>query len=305
MEEYLAGHSIREVIASAGARSAGLLVPESATGAAEQEARMQGARIGNKSAPKRALHPESSGQALDFSSVRVHTGDSAQESARQLSASAYTVGNDIVFGRGQYQPNTLSGRQLIAHELSHVVQQRNSRPSAFPAIQRQEEGSSNSGLVGDVVDWVKEKFKSKKEETADTEIAAGLDRAAKVYKAAALVEHDVERAEAYRETAEKLEAGSQNADKIIDAKEYISLILEFRKALKEAEPVDLSKDGPEGAKKLFDLMAVSGKLGKKIFPPPFNSYFDFLANMKNLENVGRAYGRPQGSQEMWDQVGND
>ncbi|HEY9132674.1 MAG TPA: DUF4157 domain-containing protein [Dyella sp.] len=61
----------------------------------------------------------------DFSQVRIHTDDSAAHSARAVDAVAYTVGSDVVFDRGQYRPDTSSGRQLLAHELTHVVQQRN------------------------------------------------------------------------------------------------------------------------------------------------------------------------------------
>lgn len=67
-------------------------------------------------------------------------------------------------------------------------------------------------------------------------------------------------------------------------------MIEFTKAFKEAKDVDLSRDGPDGAAKLFKLMAVGGKIGEKVFPPPFNSYFTFLAQMHGLENVGRVYG---------------
>lgn len=59
----------------------------------------------------------------DFSRVRVHSNAEAERSARDVNARAYTVGRDIVFGAGQFAPHTLSGRRLIAHELSHVVQQ--------------------------------------------------------------------------------------------------------------------------------------------------------------------------------------
>src|SRR5262245_23620893 len=59
----------------------------------------------------------------DFSRVRVHSGAVAEQSAQQVDASAYTVGHDIVFGAGQFTPGTLEGRRLIAHELTHVVQQ--------------------------------------------------------------------------------------------------------------------------------------------------------------------------------------
>jgi hypothetical protein len=58
-----------------------------------------------------------------FDQVRVHTGPGAGESANEVGALAYTVGSHIVFGEGQYSPNTTSGKQLLAHELTHVVQQ--------------------------------------------------------------------------------------------------------------------------------------------------------------------------------------
>lgn len=59
----------------------------------------------------------------DFSQVRVHTGWSAAQSARDVNAQAYTVGKNIVFGEGRFTPGTHEGRRLLAHELTHVVQQ--------------------------------------------------------------------------------------------------------------------------------------------------------------------------------------
>ena len=59
----------------------------------------------------------------NFDAVRLHTDVGAQRSARRLQARAYTVGSDIVFGRGEYAPHTKRGRELIAHELTHVMQQ--------------------------------------------------------------------------------------------------------------------------------------------------------------------------------------
>ena len=60
----------------------------------------------------------------DFGHVRVHADERAAESARALGALAYTVGSEIVFSRGQYAPGTQAGKRLLAHELSHVEQQR-------------------------------------------------------------------------------------------------------------------------------------------------------------------------------------
>ena len=59
----------------------------------------------------------------DFSRVRVHSGAIAEQSARDVSARAYTVGHNIVFGAGRLAPSTNEGRRLLAHELTHVVQQ--------------------------------------------------------------------------------------------------------------------------------------------------------------------------------------
>ncbi len=59
----------------------------------------------------------------DFSQVRVKTDAQASSSAQAIQAKAYTSGTDIVFGSGEYQPDTTEGRRLLAHELTHVVQQ--------------------------------------------------------------------------------------------------------------------------------------------------------------------------------------
>jgi hypothetical protein len=60
----------------------------------------------------------------DFSQVRVHSDDRAAASARAIHANAYTVGSNVVFGPGRFQPSSRQGQHLLAHELTHVVQQR-------------------------------------------------------------------------------------------------------------------------------------------------------------------------------------
>ena len=71
-----------------------------------------------------------SGARLDFSRVRIHTDAKAAESARAVNSLAYTVGRNLVFAEGQYSPHTSTGRNLIAHELTHVLQQRGTGNSA-------------------------------------------------------------------------------------------------------------------------------------------------------------------------------
>src|SRR2546429_5056842 len=69
----------------------------------------------------------------DFSDVRVHTDAKASESARSVQAHAYTVGSDVVFQSGQYTPENDSGKRMLAHELTHVVQQRSGPVAGTPA----------------------------------------------------------------------------------------------------------------------------------------------------------------------------
>jgi hypothetical protein len=78
----------------------------------------------------------------DFSGVRVHSDVRAAESARAVDALAYTVGRDVVFGLGQFEPRSMSGRRLIAHELAHVVQQ--SVSNGFSAAQSSHFGISRA-----------------------------------------------------------------------------------------------------------------------------------------------------------------
>lgn len=69
----------------------------------------------------------------DFSDVRVHTDSRAHDSAKSVNAHAYTAGNNIVFQRDQYAPDTDAGKRTLAHELTHVVQQRSGPVDGTPA----------------------------------------------------------------------------------------------------------------------------------------------------------------------------
>src|SRR5213082_391173 len=69
----------------------------------------------------------------DFSDVRVHTYGKATESARSVQAYAYTVGNDVVFQSDKFAPDSDSGQRMLAHELTHVVQQRSGPVDGTPA----------------------------------------------------------------------------------------------------------------------------------------------------------------------------
>lgn len=70
------------------------------------------------------------GQAIgsNFSNVRIHTNNKAVEMNRGLNARAFTHGSDIYFNKGQYNPQSTEGQRLLAHELTHVVQQKGQQP---------------------------------------------------------------------------------------------------------------------------------------------------------------------------------
>jgi hypothetical protein len=87
------------------------------------EARIQGPRGGGQPldpATRAFMEPRF---GHDFSQVRIHTGSRAAKTAQALNARAFTVGRDIVFGAGQYALGASAGQRLLAHELTHVVQQ--------------------------------------------------------------------------------------------------------------------------------------------------------------------------------------
>lgn len=89
----------------------------------------------------------------DFSRVRIHRDNAAASSAAAVGARAFTLGSDIVFGAGQYRPETPGGRRLIAHELAHVMQQSQGQPR----IQREEAGTGAAAapaVVGTIEDLV-------------------------------------------------------------------------------------------------------------------------------------------------------
>jgi hypothetical protein len=83
----------------------------------------------------------------DFSRVRVHSDTASARSARHVHAHAYTAGYDIVFDTGRFAPATTEGRRLLAHELTHVVQQ----AGVSAAIQRDASGSSEAPDAGELV----------------------------------------------------------------------------------------------------------------------------------------------------------
>ena len=91
----------------------------------------------------------------DFGQVRVHRDEQAATSAREVNALAYTVGNDIVFGAQQYDPESAGGKHLLAHELAHVVQQRGAaeivQNKVIDVSQPKDAAEREAGVAADAV----------------------------------------------------------------------------------------------------------------------------------------------------------
>lgn len=87
------------------------------------EQQIQAARGGGKALDKGTLSSMEQGFGANFGSVRVHTGGQADTLNRSLNSRAFTVGSDIFFRSGEYNPGSSGGKQLLAHELTHTVQQ--------------------------------------------------------------------------------------------------------------------------------------------------------------------------------------
>jgi hypothetical protein len=92
----------------------------------------------------------------DFSNVRLHTDSNAAQMSRNLDAQAFTVGHHVAFASGRYQPGTVIGDALMAHELAHVTQQSNASPSAvamqssgaeYDALERDADATAASAVV--------------------------------------------------------------------------------------------------------------------------------------------------------------
>lgn len=93
----------------------------------------------------------------DFSNVKIYSDSTANQSARDINALAYTHGNNIVFGAGRYQPDTQSGRELLAHELTHVVQQQG-LPSALQRKPRNAKEDKVSEMFDNDIDDFKRNY---------------------------------------------------------------------------------------------------------------------------------------------------
>jgi outer membrane protein OmpA-like peptidoglycan-associated protein len=122
----------------------------SAVGTVGLQEELRASKGAGRSVPRQIRSRMESMIGADFSTVRIHDQSSDERLAERLNARAFTVGSDIYFNRGEYTPHTRAGRHLLAHELTHVVQQ--TGPGAATSIQRQADPAhdlTSPGLSGE------------------------------------------------------------------------------------------------------------------------------------------------------------
>lgn len=201
----------------------------------------------------------------DFSGVRVHTDSRAAESAEAVAAQAYTVGQDVVFGQGHYAPATPEGKQLLAHELAHVVQQSrggSSVPSLSPnspleqaADQAASTFTQGSGVV----------------QVSGTS-APGLARQAKKKSPWETFTHYVEAARGAKDSAKKTFLSDENKDKGYVERAFLGVDA-GRKVVEE-------KLSPEEKKPLEPALQVANLVLGPSSPPAQKSATKSLPSVK-------------------------
>lgn len=93
------------------------------------ESDLNSSKGGGSTMDKNTKQEMESGFGADFSSVNIHTDSKAVQMSEQLGAQAFTHGNDVYFNKGNYNPNSKEGKHLLAHELTHTIQQTGSKTS--------------------------------------------------------------------------------------------------------------------------------------------------------------------------------
>lgn len=107
-----------------------------------------GVRGGGKPLPRDARSGFEARFGADFSDVRVHTGPAADEATRSINAAAFTLGTDIAFADGKYNPGSNEGDEILAHELTHVVQQGDAASREQSELRRQKLSESELESIG-------------------------------------------------------------------------------------------------------------------------------------------------------------
>lgn len=215
----------------------------------------------------------------NFGDVRIHTDARAAESALAIHAQAYTHGNDVVLAAGRYAPQTVPGRRLLAHELAHVVQQRNASSKATPQV-----GRLSIGQPGDRLE--READAAAERITGNTLSAAGSSAAAP----------GVLQRQSSESGNNLGQQGAQNAQPAatVDIQEDLSAVAD-----------------DQGAVQLFpDLSLGPSQIQRQDFPPPPPAFPDGHHMILDMDNTELLWDltcqdrRERGYFIFWDETTN-
>ena len=102
------------------------------------ESQLSSSKGGGNPLPETTRQSMEPGFGADFSKVRIHTDSQAIQMSQDLNAQAFTHGSDVYFNQGKFSPDSSQGKHLLAHELTHVVQQRGNQSLSKSKIQKQD-----------------------------------------------------------------------------------------------------------------------------------------------------------------------
>ncbi|WP_309242662.1 eCIS core domain-containing protein [Limnofasciculus baicalensis] len=115
---------------------------------------IQQAKGGGQGIDESVRQPMEGAFGADFSGVKVHTDAQSDQLNRSIQAKAFTTGQDIFFKQGEYQPGSKGGQELLAHELTHVVQQKGAA-----RIQRKAEPTNHEEMLDEAIAVVEQDLK--------------------------------------------------------------------------------------------------------------------------------------------------
>lgn len=215
----------------------------------------------------------------DFSHVRVHTGPKADEAARSINAKAYTMGSDIAFRDGNYSPGSSSGKKLLAHELTHVVQQgRVTAPvSRTSIVQRQD---SESNLSGKNTQKLIKKFKS------------NVDKAKKTWKVTLGAMHAAQMtmkmgSDGYKKISkmiDKCSAGLEDFKKISNKVDWIDTgakAVELVTNVAKLGNINIRNKPKKAAKRFEKICGAAGSLMSASKFPGISAFGKFLGKLES------------------------
>ena len=172
--------NIKRMVQRKYAESSGVRADGSFAANADVQARIRRMEGGGRPLPETIRREMEPRFGADLGGVRIHTGGEAVQLSREIGARAFTHGTHIAFGAGGYSPNSQAGRHLLAHELTHTIQQTGVRP--LTPVQRSPKGTIQRG----VWESVKNFFSRKKPEPVVAKISGPVTGNAKQIQEAAL-----------------------------------------------------------------------------------------------------------------------